>query len=201
MIRKKRRNKQENFSLGFSLLETLVAVAILTGAVLGPLALASQSIRSSGLSQDRIAAFFLAQEAMEFVRNKRDENGLSRLVDSDRAWLGGLEACRTDMNADGCIINPFPIETGGTIAACSGPCPYLPFGTAVDTERYGYDIPSFLSQPQEFRQSQKYRRTVYIEPIQEDVEVRIRVIVEWVTPLKSSGTDSFVTEERLFNWI
>ncbi|MBI2175261.1 MAG: prepilin-type N-terminal cleavage/methylation domain-containing protein [Parcubacteria group bacterium] len=188
----KAKNKNQS---GFSLLETLVAVAILTGAVLGPLALASQSIRSSGLSQDRIAAFFLAQEAMEFVRNRRDENGLLRLTDSGRTWLSGLEACRTDINADGCIVDPFPMEAGGTIAACSGSCPYLPYGTAVDTERYGYDIPSF------FIQSQKYRRTVYIEPIQEDVEVRVRVIIEWVTPLKSSGTDSFTTEERLFNWI
>ena len=182
---------------GFSLLETLVAVAILMGAVLGPLTLASQSIRSSGLSAERITAFFLAQEAMEFVRNQHDPDGLALFVEPEREWLDGLGDCRTDINADGCTINPLPIASDDAIQRCTGTCPLLPYGSVGAVERYGYDIPEFSVT------SRKYRRTVKITPAggQEDAEVEVEVSVEWETRLTDSGTDNFTVHERLFNWI
>jgi len=46
---------------GFTLLETFVALSILTFVVIGPLTLASYSIRSASLSQNQLTAFYLAQ--------------------------------------------------------------------------------------------------------------------------------------------
>jgi len=62
---------------GFTLLETLAAVSVLTFAIVGPLTLAYYSIRSSSVSQNQLTAFYLAQEAIEYIKNLRDNNALT----------------------------------------------------------------------------------------------------------------------------
>ncbi len=57
---------------GFTLVETLVAISIFTGSVLGLLALTGGSISNTNYARDRIVATFLAQEGLEYMRNLRD---------------------------------------------------------------------------------------------------------------------------------
>ncbi len=59
---------------GFSLLETIVAIAILMMTIVGPLSLASKGIVFADYVKDEVTAFYLAQEAMEALRNIRDNN-------------------------------------------------------------------------------------------------------------------------------
>lgn len=61
---------------GFTILETLVAISILVVALTAPLAIVSQALQSSYFARDQVTAYFLAQEAIEFLRNKRDNAGL-----------------------------------------------------------------------------------------------------------------------------
>jgi len=71
---------------GFSLLETTVAVAILIIAVVGPLTLASTSIKSFSQAKNGLLAASLAQEGIELVRNYRSSNVLG-----GRGWLFGMD--------------------------------------------------------------------------------------------------------------
>ncbi len=84
---------------GFTLLETLVAVVVLVFAFLGPVTLSTFSIRSAGLSEHQLVAAYLAQEAMEYVRNKRDSNDLN-----GDDWVTGLNQC---WSGPGCCVDVY----------------------------------------------------------------------------------------------
>ncbi len=57
---------------GFTLIETLVAISILLIAVAGPMVVVSQALTSSYYARDQITAFYLAQDAIEYLRNEKD---------------------------------------------------------------------------------------------------------------------------------
>jgi type II secretory pathway pseudopilin PulG len=117
MQKSKLQFKNQNFKQkkgGFTILETLVAITILSTAILGPMELASKSIVSAGTAQNQIKAFYLTQEAMEYIRNIRDTN----LINGN-PWItgGSLNLC---VSGD-CIVD-VPQDS---IAACVGTCPKI----------------------------------------------------------------------------
>jgi len=61
---------------GFTLLEALIAVTIITLAVAGPLFSASRAIIAVEISRDKLTASYLAQEGIEYVRAMRDSEYL-----------------------------------------------------------------------------------------------------------------------------
>lgn len=86
---------------GFTLVETLVAIAILSISILGTFTAVQKGLQSSSFSKDQITAFYLVQEAMEYIRNVRDKNALVSLsaVSSGGSpvhWLTGLSGSGTD---------------------------------------------------------------------------------------------------------
>lgn len=56
----------------FTLVETMIAVTILTLAVAGPLFTASRVIVAAQTARDQLTASYLAQEGVEYVRAMRD---------------------------------------------------------------------------------------------------------------------------------
>src|SRR3989344_1350358 len=112
---------------GFSLLETTIAIAILVAAIIGPMALSSQSIRSASVAKNTITASNLAQEGLELVKNIRLNN---RLSDPKKNWMNGLATCGS---ANGCFIDPKDL----TVGACSANCAPLQFDDTLDL--YNYD--------------------------------------------------------------
>jgi Tfp pilus assembly protein PilV len=68
---------------GFSLLETLLAIAILMIAVVGPMSLAWAALATANDEKNETIAAYLAQEAIEYVKNVRDTNTLGGV----NSWL------------------------------------------------------------------------------------------------------------------
>lgn len=62
---------------GFTLIETFVAIVVLTIAVLGPMTLLSRALQDSRYIRDEIIATFLAQEGVEQVIDKRNQGTLT----------------------------------------------------------------------------------------------------------------------------
>lgn len=62
---------------GLTMVETLVAISILTIAVIGPLGIIAQALHTSYYARDQMTAYYLAQEAVEYVRNLRDKQGIN----------------------------------------------------------------------------------------------------------------------------
>lgn len=114
---------------GFTLIETLIAVTILTLAVTGPLVTANRSIVAARVSRDQLTASYLAQEGIEYVRAMRDNAYLAAYraggADvSERAWndfRSSIADCRTAAlgSAPFCTYDPTSLTP---VQACSGAC-------------------------------------------------------------------------------
>ncbi len=169
---------------GFTLLETLVALSILTSAVVGPLTLAFYSIRSAGLSQNQLTAFYLAQEAIEYVKNQRDNNVLQ-----SNNWLQGLAPAGSPGNGlcrnnKGCTVD-IPYDN---IQICPSKknCPKMRYSS--DTGFYHQNASLGVESP--------FDREINLDYIS-SYEEKISVTITWK---ERFGTRSFTLEENIFNW-
>ncbi len=64
---------------GFSILEVVVAIYIITMGMIGVLALVNQSIQAKYINTNMLVGSQLAQEGLELVRNIRDTNWLKNI--------------------------------------------------------------------------------------------------------------------------
>lgn len=72
---------------GFTLLESMVAIAVFTVGVSTAVFVITQAISVGSRTRDRVVAVHLAQEGIEVVRNIRDRNWLA-----GRPWTQGIDA-------------------------------------------------------------------------------------------------------------
>lgn len=79
---------------GFGLLETIVAIGILSMGAGAIVLLLVQSLATTSVSQSRLVAAHLSQEGLEVVRNIRDSNWIQGL-----SWDDGIPAS-ADLNVD-----------------------------------------------------------------------------------------------------
>src|SRR5262245_61790697 len=110
---------------GMTLIETLVAVSILSVAIVAPMALTMQSLSSAYYARDQVVAFNLAHEAIESVRAIRDGNILRiALNDPDVTCNPTTLLCNIPINVD-FIIDSRLTDPNQAITLCSGLCPLL----------------------------------------------------------------------------
>ncbi|MFH1292253.1 MAG: prepilin-type N-terminal cleavage/methylation domain-containing protein, partial [bacterium] len=75
---------------GFTLIETIIAISLLTTGVVGSFALMQRVTSFTSISSSQFIASYLAQEGIEIIRNIRDTNYLE-LQD----WDGGIDNANT----------------------------------------------------------------------------------------------------------
>ncbi len=184
----KTRHKTQKIS-GFTLVETLVAISILSLAILGTFTAIQSALQQSGFAKDQITAFYLAQEAVEYVRNIRDTNALKNLAVPDSAtWLQGF-ADTGDPCSSGQACEIDSAHT--SVATCSGGgasgCDLLTQDSTTGVFGYGYNTPT------RFKRVVRFTPTAG-SPVHEGV---VSVTMSW-----TSGTfaKSFTVTESLFDW-
>ena len=96
--------KQKN--QGFTLVETLVAISIFTMSILGLMSVLASGISNTNYAQQKMTATYLAQEGIEYVRNKRDTSVLYHNGGSQAGWNN----FKNDPNIDN-ITPPPPSDT------------------------------------------------------------------------------------------
>lgn len=177
------KHEVKNNDAGMTLIETLVAITILTVAIVAPMSLTMQSLSASYYARDQIVAFNLGQEAIESVRSIRDGNILRIAYDQpDPACNPMTLLCNIP------IGTPFIIDTrDNSITTCTGTCSPL----QTDGDLYGYEAGW---------ENTRYRRTVtadFVEGTQD--EIRVSVTVEWETG--NMQTRTFTIHENLYRWV
>ena len=157
---------------GFTLLETIVAIGILSLAMTGVFSLASLSIRSASVSSNQTIAFFLASEAIEYIRNIRDSNILA-----GSGWLTGLVTCQS---ANGCYVDVI----NDMIMGCGAECPKIKFDPME--KFYNHSIGG----------DTLFTRQILISNVAPDIEVKVIVVMSWQ---QRTLTRTFTLENHLFN--
>lgn len=113
---------------GFTLIETMIAVTILTLATAGPLYTASRAIVAAEIARDQLTASYLAQEGIEYIRAMRDNEFLTTYhaggdTISTTAWnnfLIDFSGCSTAT----CMLDTYPtvpvgVGSGLSLQQCS----------------------------------------------------------------------------------
>ncbi len=181
--------RAEKLNNGFTLLETLAAIAVFSFGILGPMALVSYSIHSASAAKDQTLVFYLAGEAMEYIRDVRDSNSLA-----GNNWLLGLNQCQT---SNGCVIDVNDINPSQRIQPFSGGnCnsgSLIRYNSATGQYNLAATGPS--------NQLTTFCRyaTVKEDPLGtgRNYEALVTVTVTWS---ERSYTKTFVTQEYIYDW-
>ncbi|NTW45819.1 MAG: prepilin-type N-terminal cleavage/methylation domain-containing protein [Candidatus Moranbacteria bacterium] len=95
------RNPRPKHLKGFSLLEVLLSVAVLTIGILPVLLSATKAFNASLRSRDTVAASELAQEGIELLKNVKDNNVLA----GNRSLTAWLPTSSAPWSASNCRID------------------------------------------------------------------------------------------------
>lgn len=183
--------EKKDLRVGFTLLETLVAISILTVSIAGAFSVAQNGLSSTIIARDQIIAFQLAQEAIEFVKNVRDNNTYE-----GEHWLANLRtACKEESGNVGCKINVRAPNLNLAIQPCGnlGSCKVF-----KDTD--GFYIQSNAIGG---LTSTVFTRVIKLEPVpvtttlSNSRQAKIIVTMSWT---KGLTTKTFTVTEYIFDW-
>ncbi|OGF89367.1 hypothetical protein A3I27_03170 [Candidatus Giovannonibacteria bacterium RIFCSPLOWO2_02_FULL_43_11b] len=179
---------------GFTLLETIVAISVLTIVILGPLAVATTILSNSSFSSNQVIAYNLAEEGVEFVINKRDSLIFKAVYDgrtADDGWndfkstMGGSSQCQNASKK--CGVN----VTNGAVFDCgSGSYPAnqtctLRKNSTTGIYSYAPGDPITI-----------FERRIFVESGGSD-EKQVTVTITWRE--KNGGQRSFTLERYVYN--
>lgn len=170
-------------SSGFTLIETLVAISILMIAVTSPLTIAQKGLSSAFYAKDQIIASYLAQDAIEYLRNLSDQN-----VELGKNWLTGVDGGKDIKTPceNLCNVDTF----ANTVTFCD------------DTTSDGVcDGKPLYNDDGLYKQSgtsqTTFTRSVKVEETDTDTEALITVKMSW---FDKSKPRNFTVNTRIFNW-
>ena len=181
---------------GFSLVEALVAIAILLTVISGVMLLVNQSIRTGQDISNRLAASYLASDAIEYLRYERDTKWLADGVGDFNEWVNNdLPDCeKTNIT---CKVDTR--KGAGKVTECNNkPCENLKYNSSEYV--YGYDSSWGKS---------KFTRKVEFIGINDlsddddndsnkDDELIVEVTVTW--PQTGGDTGELVLTDTLSSW-
>jgi prepilin-type N-terminal cleavage/methylation domain-containing protein len=158
---------------GFTLIETMVAITVLLVSLAGPLTIATKGLSAAVFARDQITAFYLAQEAVEFIRNRRDEFGLQA---NSTGFASAFSSCFSGV----CRVD----ISNSSVTACTGSCPVLRYNQTTGFYNYVSGTNSRFTRNISFRSLSSF-------------ETEVRVTINWTSGLVGK---SFSIQENLLDW-
>lgn len=175
--------KQKN--KGFTLVETLIAIAIFSVSILGLMSVLASGISNTGYAKQKIIASYLAQEGIEYVRNMRDTKVLFGSGNSKwTQFQSDFNSCTAKDHACG-FSQPLPFGGIFQCSAANDQCKlYINSVGGYDTDATGA--------------TSGFARKIWMVQVPSNAdEVRIFSEVSWT---QGSGTYNVTFSENLFNW-
>ena len=200
---KNKKNLELKFSDGFTLIEVMAAVAVLSIGLIGGLTAITKNLSIISGGEDRIIAANLAAEGIELVRNVRDTNWLQGAVD----WKFNVEGYNPSNEAVKFFcadpatvykITPLPLGIDDT-TRCSGagvdrPCQIYVYTKTADGSKCYSD--NFGNQVGYSRVATGFFRFIKLTELSSD-SVKAKVQIKW---LEGSQYKYLTVEETLYNW-
>lgn len=187
----------KNKTAGFTLIETLVAIAIFASSITALIVITGQGVFDTNFVKNKLTAGYLALEGAELVRNVRDTASIESLPwqtifpgTGSNNYLG--PCMRTDDEA--CTVDPWADPGSITVGDCPAvACPPLSYNT--DTGRFSYETqnngPVYAS---------IFTRTIYILPVFPP-NIYEQTVVSEVSWTQGSKVHKVVYTFNLMDWV
>jgi hypothetical protein len=176
----------------------MVAISVLSLAVTAPMIIAQKGIASAVYARDQITAFYLAQEAVEYIRNIRDTN---RIQSAPGGWLSSLTPCIDDGAGQRCYIDArYPDFTNvNAVTTCTTT---VVNGALTCANRLSLDSLNLYGYGSGLGWKPSiFTRTVYLDRRASAKEAQLSVNVTWSTNLFGPNNyRSFTIKEYIMNF-
>ena len=181
---------------GFTLVETLIALAVFSVSILGLMSVLSQGISDTNYAKKKNTATYLAQEGIEYIRNIRDTYVLYS-TDGPTGWSAFntkmTESPALCQEASGCYFDDQDLNydnqeqpiAGIFMIACGATCAPLLYDST--TGKYNYVT----------GENSGFTRKIQVTLINTN-ETQVSSTVSWT---QKSGTYQMTFYENLFNWV
>ncbi len=181
--------KSHKFNGGFTILESIVAILILSLSIAGVFSAVRQGLSQTTIAKDEVRAFYLAQEAVEIIRNQRDANRLESIATNNVVpWLKNISNVPSDPCYFGKVCRVDVTETGSTFFHPCGygwdSCEEIRQDTSTNIYAYSGNLTGL-------------KREIQIEQVNAD-EIMVTVRVSWKKGLLNY---EFKAKTHLLNWI
>jgi hypothetical protein len=165
-----------NKNTGFTFLEVIIAVFIISLGVVGMVRIIPAIISNTSINSSRFTAAYLAQDGIEIIRNIRDGNWLEDRT-APTAWDEGIDGCSGGCEADYTILN----QENPAVVPYAGR--YLNIGSSGF---YGYSagVPT------------KFKRKITVVAEGGDI-LKVSADVFWQDKNKNY---QFSAQEKLYKW-
>jgi Tfp pilus assembly protein PilV len=176
---------------GFTLIETLVAIFLLTLTIGGLLTLAANGYFSVRYARNQIVANNLLQESLEYIRNDRDT--AAQRNESWALWMMGFsnQGCSS---SSGCIVDPNSSNTH--IRPCNNSCEAVVFYPGYGF--YGYQSSSYsLVVASGAPSATTYVRTVTVQESNDPNQLIVTSTVNWMNGMTKKTTTQSIL---ITNW-
>lgn len=169
---------------GYSFIEVLVSITILLIAIVGPLTIASKGLQNAYFAREQNIAFFLAQEALEGVRDLQAISALGSMRadgsgggNATWGWTSSGIVPAQCYSSTGCgiVMNPGNFWSGvRSCTSLAGDCRIYKYPPS--SWRYAYRHYSGAAGVET-----PYKRKLYFERIDDDGSqaMRVRAVVTW----------------------
>lgn len=169
--------KQKN-KAGFSIIEVITVLLIVSIGLGGTITLIIQSIQGQNMNKQHLVAYQLAQEGVELIRSRRDNN-----------WLGSYNWDES-------------LDDGAYFMDYTLPEPYStsPYSNQIGAGRLLLDGNGFyVSSPTSDLPEGQYSRVISLAHTGENGnKITVRVTIYW---LDRGQLNSYELENDLYNWL
>ncbi len=197
------KNLKSDIKKGFTLVETMVSIFILSFALVGIIGMIAKSSFASIYAKNEIIATYLLQEAVDYIRNDKDTS----IILNGMTWENFVNRYDLCGGSDGCYIkfndvfnyNSFyspvvscstsPDDTFGSIK-----CPILNYNKEEDTFGYYYNYNEIAIN----NVPSNFKRKVFVSNDNNPDQLDIVVEVEWKN---GNLVRSRILKTSLLNWI
>lgn len=197
-------NQRIKNNKGFTLVETMVAVFILSLVIISLMTVVARSLFASRYARDEIISNYLLQEAVDYIRNDRDTIiFLDNNEDSKKTWQDFIDKYKNCIDEDrGCYIDVFTSLEDPNSSNNIKQCDYNNEGAVTTCPNFFFDASSdnyFYNYEKKGSESNYKRKILFTVNPENPDEVIVKVTVYWINGdvTKSKSLQTSLTRWQL----